>query len=298
MKKLQGLADFYKEKWGWIPDNLQKELGHFNVFFLENYIGDNALPVPYRQRDFYKITFFKGTAQIHYADKSIAVKKQTLVFSNPQIPYSWEGLENIQSGFFCVFNQEFFRQFCTIDEYPIFKIGGIHLFELTDEQAEEVINSFQKMQEEIQTTYLYKYDVLRTQVMELIHFAMKMHPSLDNEIPQINASNRIATLFIELLERQFPIETKRQMILRSPSEYAQRLNVHTNHLNRAVKEITSKTTSEIINERLTQEAKILLKHTELSVSEIGYLLGFNEATYFTNFFKKQTAQSPTTFRKG
>ena len=267
------------------------------MFQLDNYVGENAQPVPYKRRDFYKITFFKGSAQIHYADKAIAVKRQALVFSNPQIPYKWEGLEGVESGYFCIFNQDFFRQFGQLSEYPIFKAGGVHLFELTDEQSEKIVALFQKMQEEIKSNYLYKYDVLRTQVFDMMHFAMKLQPSFENEIVQSNASHRISTLFAELLERQFPIENRGQSLLRSPSDYAKQLNVHTNHLNRAVKETTGKTTSEIIAERLAQEAKVLLKHTDLTIAEIGYLLGFSEAAHFSNFFKKQTGESANTFRK-
>lgn len=297
MQNTDSLSDFYKKKWGWLPENLQRELGHFNVFQLDNYVGENAQPVPYKRRDFYKITFFKGSAQIHYADKAIAVKRQALVFSNPQIPYKWEGLEGVESGYFCIFNQDFFRQFGQLSEYPIFKAGGVHLFELTDEQSEKIVALFQKMQEEIKSNYLYKYDVLRTQVFDMMHFAMKLQPSFENEIVQSNASHRISTLFAELLERQFPIENRGQSLLRSPSDYAKQLNVHTNHLNRAVKETTGKTTSEIIAERFAQEAKVLLKHTDLTIAEIGYLLGFSEATHFSNFFKKQTGESANTFRK-
>lgn len=284
MQNTDSLSDFYKKKWGWLPENLQRELGHFNVFQLDNYVGENAQPVPYKRRDFYKITFFKGSAQIHYADKAIAVKRQALVFSNPQIPYKWEGLEGVESGYFCIFNQDFFRQFGQLSEYPIFKAGGVHLFELTDEQSEKIVALFQKMQEEIKSNYLYKYDVSRTQALDMMHFAMKLQPSFENEIVQSNASHRISTLFAELLERQFPIENRGQSLLRSPSDYAKQLNVHTNHLNRAVKETTGKTTSEIIAERLAQEAKVLLKHTDLTIAEIGYLLGFSEATHFSNFF--------------
>lgn len=298
MGKLQEMKDFYREKCGWLPDNLQKELGHFNVFRLENFMGENAQPVPYKRRDFYKITFFKGSAQLHYADRVMAVKKYALVFSNPQIPYKWEGLEGVESGSFCIFNQEFFRNFGEVLEYPVFRVGGVHLFELTEEQAKIMIAKFQKMEEEIQSNYIYKYDILRMQVMEMIHFAMKLQPCMDNEIPQRNASHRISTLFTELLERQFPIENKGQVILRTPSEYAKQLNIHTNHLNRAVKEISGKTTTEIINDRILQEAKILLKHTDLSVAEISYSLGFNETTHFSNFFKKQSDITPVVFRKG
>jgi len=63
------------------------------------------------------------------------------------------------------------------------------------------------------------------------------------------------------------------------------LNVHVNHLNRAIKETTDKTTSQIIAERILQESKILLKHSSWTVSEIAYALGYHEVTHFNNFFK-------------
>ena len=259
----QDLIDFYKNKQGWLPDDIQKGKEHFNVFRLDSYVGEYAEPVPYTRRDFYKITFFRGNAQIHYADRYFEVKKQALVFSNPQIPYKWEGLEGVESGYFCIFDQDFFNHFGEINKYPVFRVGGMHLFELSDEQRGKVVALFQKMQEELVSNYLYKHDSLRTQVMDLIHFAMKMQPSLENEIPQNNnASHRIVALFSELLERQFSIENGETTILRVPSDYAKQLNIHTNHLNRAVKEIMGRTTSEIINERLIQEAKILLRYTE------------------------------------
>jgi AraC-like DNA-binding protein len=86
------------------------------------------------------------------------------------------------------------------------------------------------------------------------------------------------------------------MQFRSASDFASQLNVHVNHLNKAVKETTDKTTSQIIAERILQEAKILLKHSRWNVSEIAYGLGFNEVTHFNNFFKKNTQLSPLKFR--
>jgi AraC-like DNA-binding protein len=86
------------------------------------------------------------------------------------------------------------------------------------------------------------------------------------------------------------------MNLRSASEFANHLAIHVNHLNRAVKELTQKTTSQLIAERVLQESKILLKHSRWSVSEIAFALGFSEVTHFNNFFKKHTSQSPLKFR--
>ena len=112
------------------------------------------------------------------------------------------------------------------------------------------------------------------------------------------ASARITSLFIELLERQFPIENTTQiLVLKTPKKYASTLGVHVNHLNRVLKENTGKTTGEIIASRINQEAKALLKQTQWNVSEIAFTLGFEEIAHFSNFFKKHNKQSPVVYRE-
>lgn len=295
---METIEEFYKRKFDWLPDNIRNEIGHFNVFKLKPLLGDIPGPVPYKRRDYYKIMLVIGNSKVHYADKVYEVQKQALSFSNPQIPYKWEHLDNIRSGMFCIFNQHFFHQFGNLNQYAVFQPGGTHLFELTDEQVDQVNSMFQRMFEEINSDYVHKYDVLRTIVLELIHFALKMQPSAKVDKQPINASQRISTLFLELLERQFPIDENHQAVnLRSASDFAKQLNVHVNHLNKAVKETTEKTTSQVIAERILQEAKILLKHSAWSVSEIAFALGFTEVTHFNNFFKRHAQLSPLKFRK-
>ncbi len=104
-------------------------------------------------------------------------------------------------------------------------------------------------------------------------------------------------MFLELPERQFPIDENHPKVgLRAASDFASQLNIHVNHLNRAVKAITDKTTTQIIGERILQEAKIMLRHSNWNVSEISDALGFAEVTHFNNFFKKHVGQSPLKFR--
>jgi AraC family transcriptional activator of pobA len=297
MDKIETIEEFYKRKFDWIPDNIKHEIGHFNAFRLEPFVGDKAQPVPYKRRDYYKIMLVIGNSNVHYADKVVEVKKHALSFSNPQIPYKWEHLDNIRSGSFCIFNQHFFHQYGNLNQYSVFQPNGTHIFELSDEQAEKSAVIFERMFEEINSEYIHKYDVLRNLVFDLLHFAMKIQPTSNFNKQQINASKRISVLFLELLERQFPIDDSHQRInIRSASEYANQLNLHVNHLNRAVKETTGKTTSQIVAERILQESKILLKQSKWNVSEIAYALGFNEVTHFNNFFKKHVGLSPLKFR--
>jgi AraC-like DNA-binding protein len=297
MGQVETLEEFYKRKFDWMPEQIRNEIGHFNVFKLDPFVGKAAQPVPYKKRDFYKVMLVVGSGTVHYADQVVRVNRQALSFSNPQIPYKWEHTDQIRGGFFCIFNRHFFHQYGNLDQYAVFQPGGSHIFELNDEQAETVSAVFQRMFREIESEYLHKYDVLRTLVFELIHFAMKMQPSASIEKQPINAAQRISMLFMELLERQFPIDENHQVIsLRSASDFARQLNVHVNHLNRAIKETTDKTTTQLVAERILQEAKILLKQSPWNVSDIAYALGFNELTHFNNFFKKHTQMSPLKFR--
>jgi AraC family transcriptional activator of pobA len=299
MTNIESLEDFYKRKFTWMPDNVKNGMGHFNIFKLEPYVEGKPTVVPFKRRDFYKITLVVGNSKVYYADKEIEVKKQALSFSNPQIPYKWEHLDNIREGYFCIFNLHFFQQYGNLNHYEVFQPNGTHIFELTDDQMKDVAFIFKKMTEEINSSYHHKYDLLRTNVFELLHYAMKMFPNTIFEKPILNASQRISALFLELLERQFPIDENHNVLnLRTASEFAEQLNIHVNHLNRAVKETTDKTTSQLIAERVIQEAKILLKQSSWSVSEIAYTLGFLEVTHFSNFFKKHLSVSPSKFRIG
>ncbi|WP_074407336.1 helix-turn-helix domain-containing protein [Aquimarina megaterium] len=298
MEKTLNLEEFYSKNLNRIPKNIKKEIGHFNVFRIEEFTGPNPKPMPYSRKDYYKISFIIGKSKIHYADKTVTIEKQGLLFANPQIPYNWEQIDNQLSGYFCVFTESFFNQFGNLNKYPVFQSNGNPIFNLTHENASLFTKIFEKMFLEISSEYQYKYDVLRNLVFEITHSAMKLQPISISGNHQHNASERISSLFLELLERQFPIENVRQQVkLRTASEFSNQLSIHVNHLNRALKKVTNKSTSTILAERFLQEAKILLLHTNWSISEIANCLGFEETAHFSNFFKKHIQYSPLRFRK-
>ncbi len=202
------------------------------------------------------------------------------------------------SGFYVIFNASFFNQFGNLIQYEVFQPTGTHAFELEDTQFDSLCEIFEKIEAELSSEYIHKYDAIRNQIYELIHYAMKTRPSTRIEQLPINASQRIHWLFLELLERQFPIdENHTEIKLRTASDFAAQLNVHVNHLNRAVKETGGKTTSQLIAERLLQEAKIMLKQSQWNIVDIAFSLGFQEVTHFNNFFKKHAEVSPAKFRK-
>ncbi|MCS3870175.1 AraC-like DNA-binding protein [Chryseobacterium ginsenosidimutans] len=303
------LEDFYQEmseKLGTdlesiFPKGLHKDIGHFNVFDIAQTIerARATAEMPYNRRKYYKISLIRGKNRAEYADKIIQIKQNALLFATPKVPYHWIPEDQDQSGSFCVFTEDFFikdKSHSTLEDLPIFQPGNIPLFEIDDELANEIEQLFSKIKKEISSDYIFKYDLIRNYVLELIHYGQKLQPA--SKLSTSNdASLRVVSLFIELLERQFPIESSDQRLqLKTAKDYADRLAVHVNYLNKKLKDSTGKTTTEIIAERVIQEAKILLKQTKWNVSEIAYALGFEEIAHFSNFFKKKTSLAPLEFR--
>ena len=301
MRNVTTLEEFYKETALLLPNDINKEIGHFNVFKIEDMAArvKKTGTMPYNRRAYYKISLIRGRNKAEYADKVIDIQNNALLFATPRIPYNYVPLDDNQFGFFCIFTADFLTQQKTgvqLDELPIFRPGGYPVFQVSDEATSELTALFSKMYNELASDYMYKYDLLRNYVMELIHYGQKLQPATAL-YPSHTASARVSSLFIELLERQFPIESPRQQLaLRTAKEYADRLAVHVNHLNKVLKENMGKTTTEIISGRIVQEAKILLKQTNWNISEIAYCLGFEEIAHFSNFFKKQTSLAPLAFR--
>ncbi|PBQ31010.1 AraC family transcriptional regulator [Sphingobacteriaceae bacterium] len=285
-----------------LPNGLDSEHGHVNIVDVKDLAlrytgGDNAMP--YNRKTYYKISLVCAKSICEYADRVIQIERYALVYGTPKIPYNWIPQEEVTDGFFCIFTADFLisgNAGFVLDELPIFQAGGFPVFEISSEDIENVKNIFKKIQTELKSDYAYKYDLIRNYVLELIHFGQKLQP-LTSELVTHNASARVSSLFMDLLERQFPIATPGQKVnLRSAKDYAHQLSVHINHLNKVLKESTGKTTTEHINGRLVQEAKILLRHSDWNISEIAYSLGFEQLSHFSTFFKKQTSVSPNTIR--
>lgn len=303
------LDDFYKQTGAineagvntLLPAGINKEIGHFNVFSVDEMVARSKKKgfMPYNRRAYYKISVINGRNKAEYADKTIEIENNALLFATPKIPYNWVPHDDAQSGYFCIFTADFLlpsKSGVVLDDLPIFRPGGYPVFQLNDKETQDIRFIFKKMYDELSSDYVYKYDLVRNYVLELIHYGQKLQP-VTSLYSAHNASARVASLFVELLERQFPIESPNQKLnLRTPKDYADRLAVHVNHLNKVLKENTGKTTTDLISSRIIQEAKILLKQTDWNISEIAYCLGFDEIAHFSNFFKKQTAVAPVAFR--
>ena len=294
----ESLQSFYQNHFLSPPLVSQADRGQANVFRLEEVLDPAAPPKRYSRRDFYKMTLIRGSHRYHYADKSIEIDGPTLIFFNPRVPYTWECGTEATTGYFLIFREAFLSGRFTpaLHELPMFLPSGRPAYRLTGRQDAEVSAIFEKMLTEVTSDYPLKHELLRNYAAEVLHFALKLRPQVSLYQPT-DAKARLTGVFLELLERQFPIDSLDQRFsLRSAGDYAERLSVHVNHLNRSVRDTTGKTTTTLITERVVAEALALLRHTNWNVAEIGYSLGFREPAHFTNFFKRHTGTVPSGYR--
>jgi AraC-like DNA-binding protein len=275
--------------------NTELKLKGFKAYAVDG----NAAGHNYSRKDFYKISLTSGKYVFHYSDRSFETDETILFFANPRIPYSCEVVRQTADGYACLFTEEFLQlsdRSESLLHSPLFKIGGTPILTLNKEQKKSVVAIFQKMLAEQDSNYAYRDELIRNYINLIIHEALKMQPPETMNHTK-KAAERITAVFLDLLERQFPIEsTERPLQLKTAQDFAQSLAVHVNHLNSSVKEITGKPTTTHISDRIISEAKALLQHTDWSVSEIAYALGFEYPTYFNNFFKKKTGQIPKAIR--
>lgn len=301
--KPTSLQDFYKHTLSGSPDDIADQVGHFNVFRVKdiNRLKPADAVMFYNRKVFFKIALLVGSTKVKYADATVDVKENGLLFADPSVPYQYVHQNLEDGGYFCIFSADFlFNKKSEIlpDTLPIFKTDHYPVFNISSEEKKELSLIFEKMCSEVNSDYAYKYDLIRAYVAELIHYGQKLIPDVSRNDLR-NAPQRISEKFFDLLEKQFSINSPTDRVqVRTPKEYAECLCVHVNYLNKNLKEITGKSTSDLLGERTSREGKILLKHSDWSIAQIAFCLGFDEVSHFSKFFKKHSGLTPLSFRQG
>lgn len=252
------------------------------------------------RRDFYKIVLVTGRMTISYGDQTIEVSEPCLILINPRVSHTVIHHAE-RKGYACVFSEVFLsgrERKRLLQHSPLMRAGAMPVVYLNAEQTAFMSGVYERMLAVYRGDYLQKAELLKTCIELIVHEALTIQP-MPAEPTHDHGAARITHLFVELLERQFPIESADSPLkLRTPQDFAGRLSLHVNSLNRSVKEITGKPTSVVIAERIVAEAKALLQHTDSGIADIAYSLGFEYPTYFNNYFKRITGTTPKAYRAG
>lgn len=83
----------------------------------------------------------------------------------------------------------------------------------------------------------------------------------------------------------------------STSVLAEHLHLHPDYLQKKFKQETGRNITDVIGERRVELAKIYLRSSKLSVTDVAYEVGFSDASYFGKVFRKFVGMTPSQFRK-
>ncbi len=237
--------------------------------------------------DFYQLLYVTdGELHLTIDFESIVLQMGACVVIAPGQVCSFDS-SGAYDGWAVLFTAEFFAEtpFDTsfLHGSPLFTSWGEPVIFFPDKTfSEEILTLFhaemQKSQDHLQ--YIIARNYLRIFLLEA-----------DRRISSSHCNSH------EVLQRFCREVETNHAHLYSVSDYLNRLGIHEKTLSAAVKQAFGITPKTYIDRRRVLEAKRLLAHSTLSVKEVAYALGFDEATNFTKFFFRHTHLLPLAFRK-
>ncbi|MDF2430388.1 MAG: AraC family transcriptional regulator, transcriptional activator of pobA, partial [Mucilaginibacter sp.] len=163
------------------------------------------------------------------------------------------------------------------------------VIDLPEDVHQKVFNLFEEIIDESECNHAQGNDMLRVLILQLFITINRLNNVTINNGPA-SYNQTLLKNFQKLIGQHFAK-------LKLPRDYADLLYITPNHLNAICKDMVGMQAGEIIRNRILLEAKRLLTNPQLSITEISFMLNFNDNSYFTKFFRKAEGITPEEFRK-
>jgi AraC family transcriptional activator of pobA len=266
------------------------EQSSFYIQSLKEHVNEHDFISKPHKHDFYLILYItRGTGQHTIDFTTYEISPGIAFLMTPGQMHSWNLHEDIE-GFIMFFSRNFYQMHLSGDnlvEFPFYHSLNASPVVLTGEDAMigSVIN---EMHKEYQTSDEPDLRMLRAYLDLLLLKLAKVYQS-KNDTP-LNATTFKLRKLEQLIEKNF-------IRLKQPGDYADLMNLSPSYLNDICKQNSSKTLSELIQQRVLLEAKRLFAYTDQNVNEVASRLNFGSASYFTKFFRKHTGLTPEDFKE-
>jgi AraC-like DNA-binding protein len=269
----------------------------FHINRIEDFIRtiDFPLPIHLQPRRVTVFSFFfltagsstrtKGLDTYQFGENTFFFTPRHEIFMHPRIGADAQ-------GFYCHFSLELlatdYKLRDLYADFPFLEANCHPLVTIDGRTKDFILPLLERLMTEYNAEKTPNNDILRAY---LITIFTELKPFVQNPAPvKRNAAALIAEQFKKALEQYI---YQKQKI----SDYAVLLSVTPNHLNKCVKSALGKSAHDLLDEMLTLEAKVLLKQTNLTISEIAFKIGKNEVSDFARFFKAQTGMKPSEYRE-
>jgi AraC-like DNA-binding protein len=241
------------------------------------------------RKDFFEIVWLKNEAPLHALKSNDIDIKGDWIYLIP--PYRVHQLNKAgKKGELISFKREILeeedKEFL-LDLFKIFNVQGEFSCLRVDQEAATGLGSVYMLLTE---EYEKGRDNLTIVKALLKVFLLKLIQIKEHEFTGHDINQKRVYEFLMLLESNY-------LQVRNTDFYAGKLGISSKRLNQILKDKLGKTGTQLIHDRIILESKRLIIHSESTIKEIAYDLGFSDRPYFSRFFKKQTGQTPDEFQK-
>ena len=246
---------------------------------------------------FYKISFIQNfDGFLQYGENKFSGKNGVLYFVAPGQKYSCTSTKP-WDGYQILIHPDIYKSHLTeknIEAYNFFSYDTNESLLLTEEEENTITfimneswNEFNNKNDDFSIPIILSYISILLNTSE--RFYLRQFST------RKKMCNQLASNFFKLLKTYY--RDTIDPVLPSVFFFSEKLHVTPNYLSDVIRHYTGKSALNIIHEYIIREAKILLKTSNRSISEISYMLGFEYPTYFSRLFKKKTNISPSGFRE-
>lgn len=271
--------------------------GDFNKFLImpveEMYRHVHEDVPPSRSTTHILVYLTAGEGYMKIGHEQYTIEPGEMMIVPAGLVFSFEAYSEskFNKGFICTFHESMFTgkyyKPGVLNDFDFLKVWGDHVVRFSKPAAKDITWLCGKLATEYAQNELGNSEVIRSYFLALLN---EINAAYRPGAPVQNTSVKLVNAFRELL-------LKHIRSVHRVGDYAGMLNVTPNHLNKVVKNITGRSASNLIDETLLLEAKVLLYQTERSVGDVAAEVGITDQSYFSRLFKKYEGVTPLQFRK-
>lgn len=270
------------------------QLKGFLIYSLQDFAKHIHSLEKTHRHDFYSLIIIESGKGSHSIDsKTYSICKNRIFLLTYGQIHAWEELSNAK-GYIIVFTKSFYNHIYTGNnkiKSDLISYNDIPYIDVDDRSIKEWMSLAQLIYNE----YLREKKQHKELICIYLKAALvKYSRYYSSNIETITFKKDHQHMLIQQFNELVDLKYKHWKL---PKNYADEMSISPHYLNVLTKKTLGKTTGSIIKSKVILEAERLLKNTDLTVSEIGYILGFNDKSNFNKYFKKLMNCTPESFRK-
>lgn len=250
--------------------------------------------------DFYKIGFKKVKAGlVLYGRTKFDHETGCMGFTKPRQVIEMRNLQFEEDGYVLLFHEDFLNGHSLhedIQRYSFFDYETNEALHLAPKEEKIIWNIFYTIEQEYNNSEdEFSKEIILAGINSMLKYAERFYKR--QFINRKQLSGKTITQFNKILQQYIKDGSLDDKGLPSVGDLASRLNISSRYLTDLLKVETGKTAIELIHIALIGEAKNRLVKKDKTISEIAYNLGFENMSYFSRLFKRETGMLPTSYRK-